>query len=128
MTRSEFDRLQFVEQINFLERSKLWVEINKCYHIVNRGEMNDEVCECADFYIREFGWFDTMRALNKLNSNIRYSNLVYRFNTQYGGGWSEFKALNKYSLAMILDEFSDDDYYKELFEEEINFEGVEELI
>jgi len=130
MTRSEFDRLQFVEQINFLERSKLWVEINKYYHIVNRGELNDEVYDGIDFYIREFGWVNTMRALNRLDSNIRDSYLVYRyrFTTQHECDWCEFKAFNKGSLAIILDEFSDDDYYKELFEEEMNFSGVEELI
>lgn len=130
MTREEFDRLQFAEQINFLARSKLWDEINKFYHVIDRSELNDEVYEGIDFYIREFGWFNTMRALNKLDSNIGDSRLVYRFNTQYECEccWCEFKAFNKSSLAMILDEFSDDDYYKELFEEEMTFDGVEELI
>lgn len=128
MIRSEFDRLQFAEQINFLARSKLWDEINEFYHIVDRSEMDAEVCDGANFYICEFGWFYTMRALNKLDSNVRDSRLVYRFDTHYGCDWCEYKALNKDSLAMILDEFSDDDYYKELFEEEMNFEGVEELI
>lgn len=130
MTREEFDRLQFAEQVNFLARSKLWDEINEFYHIVDRSEMDAEVYEGIDFYIREFGWFYTMRALNRLDSNIRDSRLVYRyrFTTQHEYDWCEYKALNKDSLAMILDEFSDDDYYKELFEEEMNFEGVEELI
>ena len=128
MTRSEFDRLQFAEQVNFLARSKLLDEINKFYHIVDRSELNDEVYEGIDFYIREFGWVNTMRALNRLDSNVRDSRLVYRFDTHYGCDWCEYKALNKDSLAMILDEFSDDDYYKELFEEEMNFDGVEELI
>ena len=128
MTRSEFDQLQFAEQINFLARSKLLDEINKFYCIIDRSELNDEVCDGVNFYICEFGWFNTMRALNKLNSNIGDSRLVYRFNIPYECDWREFKALNKNSLAIILDEFSYDDYYKELFEEEMTFDGVEELI
>lgn len=125
MTREEFNRLSYHEQIILLSRSKLWSAINDYYHIIERDALNDEVYEGMDFYMREFGWHDTMRALNRLDSNIGQSAHVYRFKFQ---DWYDFKAFNKGSLAMILDEFRDDDYYKELFEEEMNFEGVEELI
>lgn len=134
MTREEFERLPFDEQIGRFLESDLWgYTVCNDYEIVHTDELDEYIEDGVVANLRDSGFADLSRSLNHLCNRIDgYTGQVYR--DFYNDWWDDFRPLTERDLSDILDEYSDDEYYAEFFEAEppeeegLSFEGIEELI
>ena len=134
MTREEFDRLPFDEQVGRFLDSDLWnYSVCDDWEIIHTDEIPDRIEDRVIDTLRECGVVDLYRSLNQIVRAINgHDGFVYW--NRYDEWWDDMAPLTQQGLSDIIDEYLDDEYYDELFEagppeeEAITFDGVEELI
>ena len=134
MTREEFERLPFDEQVRRFLDSDLW-DYSVCddWEIIHTDEIPDRIEDWVIYTLHEFGVVDLYNSLNRIvRATNGYDGFVYwNMRDEY---WDDMAPLTQQGLSDILDEYSDDEYYESFFEAEppeeeaITFDGVEELI
>lgn len=133
MTREEFERLPFDEQVwRFLD-SDLWnYSVCDDWEIIHTDEIPDRIEDGVINTLREYGVVDLYRSLNQIVRAIdEHDEFVYWNRCEW---WDDMVPLRERDLLSIIDEYSDDEYYESFFEaeppeeEDLSFEGVEELI
>jgi len=134
MTRKEFDELSLEQQIYTLETDDdfegLKDLIGSDYDIYDTEIFSSYVDEQIADHLRWNSWQNLAECLKFLYDNVGYHDgFVYK---GYDEGWDEFETLDEYTLADIINQYSDTDEYAEAFQPEkersLSFEGVEELI
>ena len=133
MTRKEFNELSLADQLDILESEDdfegLKELIGNDFDIYDSEYFSSYIDEHATEHLRWNNWQDLAECLSNLLSNVGYHDgYVIK---AYEDGWDDFETLDESMLADIIDQYSDTDEYAEAFppeEEEITFDGVEELI
>lgn len=133
MTRAEFERLPFDDQISTFLDSDLWgYSVCDSWEIIHTDEIPDRIEDWVIDTLREYGVADLYRSLDRVVHSIS-GHTGYVYWDTYNEWWDDMAPLREDDLLRILDEYSDDEYYAEFFEaepseEEVSFDGVEELI
>lgn len=133
MTRKEFERLPFDDQISKFLDSDLW-NFSVCddWEIIHTDEIPDRIEDGVIDTLREYGVEDLYRSLDRILHAINgHNGFVYW--DRYDEWWDDMAPLRARDLLEIIDGYSDDEYYAEFFEaeppeEDLSFDGIEELI
>ena len=134
MTRKEFERLPFDEQVGRFLDSDLWnYSVCDAWEIIHADEIPDRIEDGVIDTLREYGVADLYQSLDRIVHAINGHNGFVYWN-RYDEWWDDMAPLRARDLLEIIDSYSDDEYYTEFFEAEppeeegLSFEGIEELI
>ena len=134
MTREEFERLPFDDQVSIFLDSDLWnYSVCDAWEIIHTDEIPDRIEDGVIDTLREYGVADLYQSLDRIVHAINGHNGFVYWN-RYDEWWDDMAPLRARDLLEIIDSYSDDEYYAEFFEagqpeeEDLSFEGIEELI